>query len=226
MSEGSARRFCFTVIPEPGAYSEKIQFPEGDELEALRDKIDDWRNKYCFHHDSVKGDIPCDDYVVDLDYVAEALEGWIKTQYQIYLKEQVEMRNEIRYGIAAVAFHNAIVLHMLAGEPDAKQRLARKSVKQLALYIADYCMERYLSKFVTNYKINSASITDTELHSKRPEQKKRKLTLEEIAYWYPLHRTIGDDGKPIGYGTIAKHLGLQDKNIVRNAFKRYEQGKL
>ena len=35
---------------------------------------------------------------------------------------------------------------------------------------------------------------------------------------------IGDDGKPIGYGTIAKHLGLQDKNIVRNAFKRYEKG--
>ena len=226
VSEGSARRFCFTVIPEPGAYSEKIQFPEGDELEALRDKIDDWRNKYCFHHDSVKGDIPCDDYVVDLDYVAEALESWIKTQYQIYLKEQVEMRNEIRYGIAAVAFHNAIVLHMLAGEPDAKQRLARKSVKQLALYIADYCMERYLSKFVTDYKMDSASITDTELNSKRPEQKKRKLTLEEIAYWYPLHGTIGDDGKQIGYGTIAKHLGLQDKNIVRNAFKRYEKGKL
>lgn len=224
VNEGSARRFCFTVIPEPGAHSEKIQFPEGEELEIIRDKIDEWRNKYCFHHDPVKGDIPCDEYVVDLDYVDEDLEDWIKAQYQIYLKDKVEKRNEIRFGIAAVAFHCAIVLHMLAGNPDAKQRLARKNVKQLTLYIADYCMERYLTRFVPDYRMDSANITDDQQNSKCSEQKKRHLTLEEILQWYPKRGMIGDDGKPIGYGTIAKHLGLQDKNIVRNAFKRYEKG--
>lgn len=224
VNEGSARRFCFTVIPEPGAHSEKIQFPEGEELEIIRDKIDEWRSKYCFHHDPVKGDIPCDEYVVDLDYVAEDLEDWIKAQYQIYLKDKVEKRNEIRFGIAAVAFHCAIVLHMLAGNPDAKQRLARKNVKQLTLYIADYCMERYLTRFVPDYRMDSANITDSQQNSKCSEQKKRHLTLEEILQWYPKRGMIGDDGKPIGYGTIAKHLGLQDKNIVRNAFKRYEKG--
>lgn len=224
VNEGSARRFCFTVIPEPGAHSEKIQFPEGEELEIIRDKIDEWRSKYCFHHDPVKGDIPCDEYVVDLDYVAEDLEDWIKAQYQIYLKDKVEKRNEIRFGIAAVAFHCAIVLHMLAGNPDANQRLARKNVKQLILYIADYCMERYLTRFVPDYRMDSANITDDQQNSKCSEQKKRHLTLEEILQWYPKRGMIGDDGKPIGYGTIAKHLGLQDKNIVRNAFKRYEKG--
>lgn len=224
VNEGSARRFCFTVIPEPGAHSEKIQFPEGEELEIIRDKIDEWRSKYCFHHDPVKGDIPCDEYVVDLDYVAEDLEDWIKAQYQIYLKDKVEKRNEIRFGIAAVAFHCAIVLHMLAGNPDANQRLARKNVKQLTLYIADYCMERYLTRFVPDYRMDSANITDDQQNSKCSEQKKRHLTLEEILQWYPKRGMIGDDGKPIGYGTIAKHLGLQDKNIVRNAFKRYEKG--
>ena len=224
VNEGSARRFCFTVIPEPGAHSEKIQFPEGEELEIIRDKIDEWRSKYCFHHDPVKGDIPCDEYVVDLDYVAEDLEDWIKAQYQIYLKDKVEKRNEIRFGIAAVAFHCAIVLHMLAGNPDAKQRLARKNVKQLTLYIADYCMERYLTRFVPDYRMDSANITDSQQNSKCSAQKKRHLTLEEITQWYPKRGMIGDDGKPIGYGTIAKHLGLQDKNIVRNAFKRYEKG--
>lgn len=220
VNEGSARRFCFTVIPEPGAHSEKIQFPEGEELEIIRDKIDEWRSKYCFHHDPVKGDIPCDEYVVDLDYVAEDLEDWIKAQYQIYLKDKVEKRNEIRFGIAAVAFHCTIVLHMLAGNPDANQRLARKNVKQLTLYIADYCMERYLTRFVPDYRMDSANITDDQQNSKCSEQKKRHLTLEEILQWYPKRGMIGDDGKPIGYGTIAKHLGLQDKNIVRNAFKR------
>lgn len=224
VNEGSARRFCFTVIPEPGAHSEKIQFPEGEELEIIRDKIDEWRSKYCFHHDPVKGDIPCDEYVVDLDYVAEDLEDWIKAQYQIYLKDKVEKRNEIRFGIAAVAFHCAIVLHMLAGNPDANQRLARKNVKQLTLYIADYCMERYLTRFVPDYRMDSANITDDQQNSRCSEQKKRHLTLEEILQWYPKRGMIGDDGKPIGYGTIAKHLGLQDKNIVRNAFKRYEKG--
>lgn len=224
VNEGSARRFCFTVIPEPGAHSEKIQFPEEEELEIIRNKIDDWRNKYCFHHDPVKGDIPCDEYVVDLDYVDEDLEDWIKAQYQIYLKDKVEKRNEIRFGIAAVAFHCAIVLHMLAGNPDAKQRLARKNVKQLTLYIADYCMERYLTRFVPDYRMDSANITDSQQNSKCSAQKKRHLTLEEITQWYPKRGMIGDDGKPIGYGTIAKHLGLQDKNIVRNAFKRYEKG--
>lgn len=224
VNEGSARRFCFTVIPEPGAHSEKIQFPEGEELEIIRDKIDEWRSKYCFHHDPVKGDIPCDEYVVDLDYVAEDLEDWIKAQYQIYLKDKVEKRNEIRFGIAAVAFHCAIVLHMLAGNPDANQRLARKNVKQLTLYIADYCLERYLTRFVPDYRMDSANITDDQQNSKCSEQKKRHLTLEEILQWYPKRGMIGDDGKPIGYGTIAKHLGLQDKNIVRNAFKRYEKG--
>lgn len=224
VNEGSARRFCFTVIPEPGAHSEKIQFPEGEELEIIRDKIDEWRSKYCFHHDPVKGDIPCDEYVVDLDYVAEDLEDWIKAQYQIYLKDKVEKRNEIRFGIAAVAFHCTIVLHMLAGNPDANQRLARKNVKQLTLYIADYCMERYLTRFVPDYRMDSANITDSQQNSKCSAQKKRHLTLEEITQWYPKRGMIGDDGKPIGYGTIAKHLGLQDKNIVRNAFKRYEKG--
>ena len=224
VNEGSARRFCFTVIPEPGAHSEKIQFPEEEELEIIRNKIDDWRSKYCFHHDPVKGDIPCDEYVVDLDYVDEDLEDWIKAQYQIYLKDKVEKRNEIRFGIAAVAFHCAIVLHMLAGNPDAKQRLARKNVKQLTLYIADYCMERYLTRFVPDYRMDSANITDSQQNSKCSAQKKRHLTLEEITQWYPKRGIIGDDGKPIGYGTIAKHLGLQDKNIVRNAFKRYEKG--
>lgn len=226
VNEGTARRFCFTVIPEPGAHNEKIQFPEGDELEALRDMIDRWRSQYCFHHDPVKGDEPCAEYVVDLDYVAEALEGWIEAQYQIYLKDHVEKRNEVRFGIAALAVHNAIVLHMLAGNPDAKQKLLRKNVKQLTLYIASYCMERYLTKFVPGYSLNSESISDTEQNSQRSVQKKRQLTMEEIIYWYPLRGTIGDDGKPIGYGTIAQKLGLQDKNIVRNAFKRYEKGRI
>lgn len=223
---GSARRFCFTVIPEPDAQCKKWKFPQRDELEAIGNQIDQWRSTYCFRCDSAKGDIPCDEYEIDLGYIEEALEDWVQTQYKIHLADKIEMRNEVRLGIAAVAFHNAIVLHMLAGNPGSRQTTKRKMVKQLVLYIADYCMERYLAKFVPEYNMYSENITNAEQHLKSPESTKRKLTLEEILYWYPLRGKSGDDGKTIGYGTIAKHLGLQDKNIVRNAFKRYEQGKL
>lgn len=226
VNEGSARRFCFTVIPEPDAQCKKLRFPQGDELEAIRDQIDKWRNTYCFYHDPIKGEVPCNEYEIDLDYVAEALEAWAQTQYKLYTMDKLEMRNEVRFGIATTAFHNAIVLHMLAGNPDATQKALRKTVKQLALYIANYCMERYLAKFAPEYSINSGNIADTERNSQCPTQKKRKLTIEEISYWYPLRGKVGSDGKIIGYGTIAKQLGLQDKNIVRNSFKRYEQGKL
>lgn len=226
VNEGSARRFCFTVIPEPDAQCKKLRFPQGDELEAIRDQIDKWRNTYCFYHDPIKGEVPCNEYEIDLDYVAEALEDWAQTQYKLYTMDKLEMRNEVRFGIATTAFRNAIVLHMLAGNPDATQKALRKTVKQLALYIANYCMERYLAKFAPEYSINSGNIADTERNPQCPTQKKRKLTIEEISYWYPLRGKVGSDGKIIGYGTIAKQLGLQDKNIVRNSFKRYEQGKL
>lgn len=226
VNEGSARRFCFTVIPEPDAQCKKWKLPQGKKLEDIRDLIDSLRSTYCFRHDPVKGDIPCDEYEIDLGYMEEALESWLQTQYKIYLVDKVEMRNEVRFGIAAVAFHNAIVLHMLAGNPNSRQKAKRKTVIQLALYIADYCMERYLAKFVPEYNMTSVSTTDAEQSAQRPVQKKRELTIEEILYWYPRRGQLGDNGKTIGYGTIAKHLGLQDKNIVRNSFKRYEQGKL
>ena len=82
-------------------------------------------------------------------------------------------------------------------------------------------MERYLAKFVQGYYTDS----ENEIHTEQIAQKKRKPTLEEIEHWYPLRGTTDVDGKMIGYGKIAKLLGT-DKDTLRNAFKRYEQGQV
>ena len=214
---GTARRFCFAVIPEIGAESPNLNLPEGDRLEAIRKQIDEWRNTYCFYHDTIKGDTPCPEHKINLGYVVDALEDWSRYQYKLYEADHVSQRNELRNSMTTIAFRCAIVLHMLLGEPDSNKIKERKAVKQFAVYIADYCMERYLAKFVPRYYTGS----ENEIHTEQIAQKKRKPTLEEIEYWYPLR----DPANNIGYGTIAKHLGT-DKNTLRNAFKRYEQGKV
>lgn len=218
---GTARRFCFAVIPEIGAKAQNLHLPEGGKLETIRDLIDEWRNTYCFYHDPIKGDIPCPEHRINLDYVANALEDWSRYQYKLYRADHVSQRNELRNSMTTIAFRCAIVLHMLLGEPDSNKIKERKTVKQLAAYIADYCMERYLTRFVPGYYTGF----ENGIHTEQIAQMNRKLTLEEIERWYPLWGTLDADGKVIGYGKIAQYLET-NKNTVRYAFKRYEQGKM
>lgn len=218
---GTARRFCFAVIPEIGAKSLNLHLPEGDKLEGIQNQIDEWRNTYCFYHDPIKGDIPCPEHKINLDYVVNALEHWSRYQYKLYGADHISQRNELRNSITTIAFRCAIVLHMLLGEPDSKKIKERKTVKQFAAYIADYCMERYLTRFVPRYYTGF----DNGIHTEQIAQMNRKLTLEEIERWYPLWGTLDADGKVIGYGKIAQYLET-NKNTVRYAFKRYKQGKM
>lgn len=217
---GTARRFCFTVIPELGAEPLDLHLPKGNALEAIRNLIDRWRNRYCFYHDLTKGDTPCPEHMTNLDYVVSSLKNWSKHQYKLYETDHINQRNELRNSMTTIAFRCAIILHMLLGEPDSDKTKERKTVKRFAVYIANYCMERYLTKFVPEYY----RVSENEANTEQSTQKKRKLTLEEIEYWYPLRGTTGTDGKVIGYGSIAKHLGAGvSKDDVRNAFKKYER---
>lgn len=215
---GTARRFCFAVIPETGAISPSLHLPIDDKLEAIRDLIDKWRSIYCFYHDPNKGDTPCLEHKINLDYAVEVLEEWSKYQYKLSEAEHVSQRNEMRNSITTIAFRCAMVLHMLLGEPNSNKIKERKTVKQFAVYIADYCMERYLTKFIPGYYRTATN----EINTEQSTQKKQEPTQEDIEYWYSLRGTTGIDGKKIGYGTIAKYLGI-NKDNVRNAFKRYER---
>ena len=219
---GTASRICFAVIPEVELMAPFVDFPSGSELNDTQDQIDSWRQKYCFQTVAGK-DVACQEHEIYIDYICDALQDWLNKQYQLYIKDGVQERNDVRMRMATIAFHCAIVLHMLAGEPKPNDRKLRKTVKELTIYIANYCMERYLTKF-TDYGLqvqaNEATTDNSDSTAAAPVR--RKLTQEEIDEWYYLRGTLDENGKTIGYGTIGKKLGV-DKYSVKNSFDRYKK---
>ena len=212
---GTASRLCFSAIPEVEQFAPSMDFPCGSELQSMQDQIDEWREKYCYWTMDEK-DVACAERIVFIDYVSEALFEWQAEQYDIYLTEGVNERKDNRLRIATIAFHCAIVLHMLAGEPKPTDRKLRKTVKELTVYIANYCMERYL------YKFSNAPIHQIQADKETPKCERRRLTDEEIIEWYPKRGTIDEEGKEIGLGYIAHKLNV-DKDSVRNSFKRFKK---
>lgn len=144
---GMVSRYIFSLIPDSDDKLQSIDLPEDGMLEQIRDRIDDWRNKYVYTTDASDNDIPCKETIVELGYLNNALQKWLDDQVPIYKADGNLARKDARARIAAIAFHCGIVLHMLAGEPDECDSDARNQVIGLVRYIADYVMERYLHKF-------------------------------------------------------------------------------
>lgn len=207
---GTASRICFCAIPEQDRSVPEFDLPEGEELERMRDQLGEWREKYCFRTGEDGTDIPADEYLTDLSYVHGPLGNWIGEQK----KADDRMRRMVSPRMATIAFHAAIVLHMLAGEPGEDNPKMRKAVCKLTVYIANHCMERFLHKYYKGAYPVMEKMAGSPL--------RRKLTDEEIECWYPLWHTPGEDGQPLGYGRIAKMIGV-DRDSVKNAFKRYER---
>ena len=207
---GTASRICFCAIPEQDRSVPEFDLPEGEELERMRDQLGEWREKYCLRTAEDGTDIPADEYLTDLSYVHGPLGNWIGEQK----KADDRMRRMVSPRMATIAFHAAIVLHMLAGEPGEDNPKMRKAVCKLTVYIANHCMERFLHKYYKGAYPVMEKMAGLPL--------RRKLTDEEIECWYPLWHTPGEDGQPLGYGRIAKMIGV-DRDSVKNAFKRYER---
>ena len=152
---GTAQRICWATIPEyEHADEEEAEFPEEEEMEYLKDQIDAWRQLYCFENSSGV-EKPCSETIIDLDYVKKELAFWIKEQSTLSDTEDNPARKAAARREAAIAFHIAMVLHMLYNQPKEDNPEDRKKVVTFTLYLADYCMERYLQKFG---KIMNASI--------------------------------------------------------------------
>ena len=145
---GTANRICWSAIPRNGEVPNELVLPDEKVLEAIRNQIDEWRQTYCYTN--VNGeDVACPETIIDLQYVEAALKSWISEQYKVAKAENCRERADVRTRIGAIAFHCGIVLHMLFGNPPARQTDARDNVLALVIYLANYCMERYLYKFGT-----------------------------------------------------------------------------
>lgn len=220
---GTARRFCFSIIPESGRELPDFKLPQDKELKEIREKIMSWRQTYCFNHDNEKGDIPCSEYVVDLDYVKRALKVWLSGQYDLYEHDGIKERKDHRNSIAAIAFHYAIVLHMLLIDSNNSKNNKDKVV-EITLYIANYCMERYIAKFSSSDAVVSNSCVEPAGTECLVEVPKDTISDEVLESCLNRRGTTGENGKPIGLGTMAKELGIK-KYELKNALGRYKKNK-
>lgn len=211
--DGTASRVCFAVIPELGDQMPDFKKIGLKRLSVMQDQIDEWRKKYCYQTDENGMDIPATETTIDLSYVNSVLKQWLDTMFH----SNDKARKGISPRIACMAFRCAMVMHMMAGCPGPKEWKKRRQICDLAVYIANYCMERFLYKSSPDKEQRLEELTQG-LHS--VIKPKRSLTDEELEYWYNQHGKTDDKGNIIGYGTIAKILGME-KDDVRNALKKY-----
>lgn len=234
---GTASRICWLEIPDSGRYLEALVIEDSEELEAIRDQIDLWNKTYCYDHDESSGsDIPAEEHFIDLGYVNDAIKSWIDLQWLRANADPSDPRVGARGRMGAIAFHLAMVIHMLFGCPGAEMAQTRRKVVDLTIYLANYCMERFLHKFGDIQKVqrelnNQAErVENTTTIDKEPQQSSPQP--DEKNYCGGLSKSTVKKmfemyipGK-VGYGTIAKYFGLPGENgqqKVKRAIKKYKQ---
>jgi len=241
---GTASRICWIAIPDSGRYLEALVIEDSEELEAIRDQIDLWNKTYCYDHDESSGfDLPAEESIIDLGYVNTALKTWIEDDQWAKANGNIDdPRIGARGRMAAIGHHLAMVIHMLFGCPGPDMLQTRRKVVDLTMYLANYCMERFLHKFGDIQKVqrelnNQAETVDsptvnqgTQPSSRQPDEENysgslSKSTVIEMAKYYDL-------SDEIGYGTVVKKFGLPpgeaSKKMVSRAirkWKREQQGK-
>ena len=215
---GTASRICLLAIPDSG-------------------QIDEWNRLYCYAHDELSGcDIPAEEHFIDLGYVNDALNSWIDDQWLRANGDPSDPRVNARGRMGAIAFHCAMVIHMLFGCPEAEMAQTRRKVVDLSIYLANYFMERFLHKFGDIQKVqrelnnqaerveNTTTVgKEAQQSSPQPDEKNycgglSKSTVKKMFEMYI-------PGK-VGYGTIAKYFGLPGENgqqKVKRAIKKYKQ---
>jgi hypothetical protein len=228
---GTLSRIAWTCIPEAGRYPGVLLLPEGAELEALKDQIDNWVETYCFQSIPGEGDEAVDEVTIDLDYVCEALKDWLDRQYELSEEEKNPARKDVRTRMAAIAFHCAIVIHMLYGNPAPANWQKRNQVVDLTLFIADYCIERFLHKFGKAQNLQRRANKEAEyVEDDTPQAEQngsnsastasQKIT--DIAELKRLHDQKDAGGQSLyGWKKLAKMSGLP-LSTVRNKIMEYE----
>ena len=235
---GTASRICLLAIPDSGRYLEALIIEDGEQLESYRDQIDEWNRLYCYNHDELSGcDIPAEEHFIELDYVNAAIETWISDdQWNKANGDPSDPRVGARGRMGAIAFHCAMVIHMLFGCPGPDMLQTRRKVVNLTIYIANYCMERFLLKFGAIQKVqrelnnqaerveNTTTVDkEAQQSSPQPDEKNYCCGLSKSTVKKMFEMYI--PGK-VGYGSVAKYFGLSGatgQQKVRRAIKKYKQ---
>lgn len=233
---GTTSRICLLAIPDSGRYLEALIIEDGEVLERYRDQIDVWNRVYCYDHDESSGyDIPAEEHFIELDYVNDAIKTWIDDdQWYKANGDPSDPRVNARGRMGAIAFHCAMVIHMLYGCPEAEMAQTRRKVVDLTVYLANYCMERFLHKFGDIQKVqrelnNRAETVDID---SSPNAQQSSSQSDEDDYSGGLSKATVKKMAAmhvpgvVGYGAIAKAFGLSGdsgKKTVQRAISKYRQ---
>lgn len=175
---GTLSRIAWTAIPEAGKELENLEF-DAAEVNLFRNKIDNWRNIYCYTTDANGNDVPCNETDIDLSYLFPPLKKWLDQQYDQSVKENNPARRNVRARSACIAFHCAMVLHQLYDQPMTAED--KQEVIEATIYLANYVIERFLFKFQDEQnkaywqrtaaeKVKKAQTTETMAPAQTPSQ--------------------------------------------------------
>lgn len=222
---GTSSRICYGIIPEHGKDIPNLDMPCDAELDEIRDQIDAWNSQYCYTTNNIDEDIACDETVIDLDYVNDALKEWLDNQYDLSKQEKNPARADARTRMATMAFHAGISVAMMYGNPSAREHAKRKAVVELVIYVANHCMERFLYKFGDIQNAQRAEAMEAEKVKLgaveiTPVVTEDGITDEVVAEWYRLNNLVGEE--KMGYGAIAEMYGTR-KNVVYGRIKSYKK---
>jgi hypothetical protein len=232
---GTLSRIAWCWIPEQGQNPSKLTLPEGDELEAIRDQIDEWTNIYCYRSSSAANDMPVEEVNINLDFVCDALKQWCSQQYDKSVEENNPARRDVRLRMSTIAFHCAMPLYILFDSPKAKDSQKRKQLTELVIYIANHCIERFLHKFGDEQNKQRKASQEAEFvnsygdgqkqasNNVKSSNSNQEITDTVAAELYRLHNIKDKKGNnAFGYDTLAKKFGL-NRNKVYRGIKKYEK---
>ena len=155
LTTGTIQRFCYGVLPSPEKDEDfTLNLPDGTRLSEIHDFIDDLCKMYCFTTDGQGDDHAVGEVNINLDYVNNGIDEWIRQQKKQAEDEDNPARRENCNRIGAMAFRAAMVLHILyIFDVDISEQEKQNSVREMAIYVANYCMERFLHRFQTKLNL-------------------------------------------------------------------------
>lgn len=205
---GLLSRIVFCDIPKPPRKIPELLLPHEEELEEIRNQIDLWRELYCYRMDDNNNDIPAEECEIDLNYVREPLEEWLLSQWDKAQREKDEPREIGRIRAATNAFRCAMVAHLMYGCPGDDDKTTQNDVVELALYIAEYCVEKYVF-MVAMQNVSSERRVDGTPNNK-------KVSNTRVAQWLELHN------EGWSYREIGEEFGFK-RDYVKTTISRYRK---
>lgn len=222
LTTGTIQRICYGVLPSPENDEDfTVSLPDGGRLNEIHDFIDDLCKMYCFTTDDQGNDHAEREVYINLDYVNDRIDEWIKQQKRQADEENNPTRRENCNRIGAMAFRAAMVLHILYFlDQSVAENEKQKSVRENAIYVANYCMERFLHKFQEELNRDSRENDRFEQATDANMDTEKSLEGDILALWdggvknqaeitRRLKDRYGDNIYPVKVGRI-----LRDNNRV------------